>query len=409
MGNAVGFQYGGIVPMISGPGDEFGLNSWDSYDHLRALHAERDGESWTTLILSYRDDTGEFGHELIYGDDRPELNVTNFRLLSREIIRGLRPTRGTPLDVPVTARGAWAVYASANEIEKPFFKINEYCTDRLKGGWRVYATDTRARPSRSPASATPATTPSFSSTTPPKSPSPPRTSTPTRPSSTRSPPWMSPGTKVPRPVECWEFRGRFGRADGIAPRVELSRFGAAPTAVSQWISLAERKERVAMYFSEARRHGWIPAPSAESLATLARWSILGLPLAILLARLISRNVGFITVYFAIPAGLVLAFLGLIPAGAVSAISDRVRPTPSLWWSYAGPAVWQLACFVGLGLNISDSFDGETYAPLESLIPYELEMVVAGWLVAIGFAGLGFSATSVAWIMQRQETKRKKFN
>lgn len=76
MGNATGFQYGGIVPMIGCPDDRYGLNSWSSIDHLRALHAERDGEPWTTLILSYRDDTGEFGHEL---------NVTNFRVLSAEV------------------------------------------------------------------------------------------------------------------------------------------------------------------------------------------------------------------------------------------------------------------------------------------------------------------------------------
>lgn len=149
MGNAVGFQYGGIVPMVGSPHDRWGLNSWDSIDHLRALHAGRDGEAWTTLVLSYRDDTGEFGHELIYGDDRPELNVTNFRLLPSEIIRGLRPTRGTPLDIPVTARGAWsavAAYKRANGKKSPPLKNGEYSVDRLDGGWRVYATGTPDQP-----------------------------------------------------------------------------------------------------------------------------------------------------------------------------------------------------------------------------------------------------------------------
>lgn len=162
-----------------------------------------------------------------------------------------------------------------------------------------------------------------------------------------------------------------------------------------------------MYFSEERRHWWIPAPSARGLATLAWWSVPGLPIVILAVRMISANAGMVTAFAAIPVGFVLAVLGILPAAAALMLADRVRPTRSLWWSYAGLAVWQLCCFVGLGLNISNMTDAEDFsAPLDWLIPDDLEMVVAGWLVAIGFAGLVFSAASVEWIMHRQEEERK---
>lgn len=149
MGNKTGLQYGGVVPMVGGPDDQFGLNSWDSFEHLRALSAARDGRPWTTLILTYRDDTAEFAHEFIYGGDRADLDVTGFKPLDKDTVRALRPTRGTPLEVPVTARAAWSVatdYSQLSNTPHLILKDGEYSVDRLDGGWRVYATGTPDQP-----------------------------------------------------------------------------------------------------------------------------------------------------------------------------------------------------------------------------------------------------------------------
>ena len=121
-----------------------------------------------------------------------------------------------------------------------------------------------------------------------------------------------------------------------------------------------------------------PEFTRGTFLTLAWLSSLGLPVLVLLVRLLCGYSGWITAFYPMTYGPILLVVGLVLAGTAHLLPTAPQTPRGLKWIGAAFAVWVFGNILGVGVVISDLDDFNSHpGPLSSLLPAGLEFPIAG--------------------------------
>ena len=128
-----------------------------------------------------------------------------------------------------------------------------------------------------------------------------------------------------------------------------------------------------------------PEFTRGTFLTLAWLSSLGLPVLVLLVRLLCGYSGWITAFYPMTYGPILLVVGLVLAGTAHLLPTAPQTPRGLKWIGAAFAVWVFGNILGVGVVISDLDDFNSHpGPLSSVAPASLEFPIAGICLLVAY-------------------------